>query len=77
MSGPAITPIDSAQFEALVRARRDIRHFRTDPIDESDVEWLLSMAHRAPSVGLSQPWRFVRIETEGCERGWRFMSMRR
>ena len=65
MSGPAITPIDSAQFEALVRARRDIRHFRTDPIDESDVEWLLSMAHRAPSVGLSQPWRFVRIETEG------------
>jgi 5,6-dimethylbenzimidazole synthase len=63
MSAPAITPIDSAQFEALVRARRDIRHFRTDPIDERDVEWLLSMAHRAPSVGLSQPWRFVRIET--------------
>lgn len=65
MSIPAITPIDSAQFEALVRARRDIRHFRTDPIDEGDVEWLLSMAHRAPSVGLSQPWRFVRIETAG------------
>ena len=63
MSGPAIIPIDSAQFEALVRARRDIRHFRTDPIDETDVEWLLSMAHRAPSVGLSQPWRFVRVET--------------
>ncbi|MCK0529971.1 5,6-dimethylbenzimidazole synthase [Sphingobium sp. MAH-33] len=40
-----------------------MRHFRTDPIDETDVEWLLSMAHRAPSVGLSQPWRFVRVET--------------
>jgi len=63
MSAPAITPLDSARFEALVKARRDIRHFRTDPIAETDVEWLLSMAHRSPSVGLSQPWRFVRIET--------------
>lgn len=63
MTVPAITPLDSARFEALVRARRDIRHFRTDPLDERDVEWLLAMAHRSPSVGLSQPWRFVRIET--------------
>lgn len=63
MSGPAITPIDSARFEQLVRARRDVRHFLTDPINEADVEWLISMAHRAPSVGLSQPWRFVRIDT--------------
>ena len=63
MSGPAIPPIDSAGFEALVRARRDIRNFRTDPFDEDDVEWLLAIAHRAPSVGLSQPWRFVRIQT--------------
>ncbi|HKY82356.1 MAG TPA: 5,6-dimethylbenzimidazole synthase [Sphingobium sp.] len=63
MTAPAITPIDSADFEALVRARRDVRHFRTDPLDEAHVDWLLSMAHRAPSVGLSQPWRFVRIVT--------------
>ena len=63
MTMPVITPLDSAMFETLVRARRDIRHFRTDPIDEADVEWLLALAHHAPSVGLSQPWRFVRIET--------------
>lgn len=63
MTAAAVTPVDSAQFEALVRARRDVRHFRTDPLVEADVEWLLSMAHRAPSVGLSQPWRFVRIQT--------------
>lgn len=63
MSVPVITPLDSAGFEALVRARRDIRHFLTDPIDEADVDWLLALAHRAPSVGLSQPWRFVRIQT--------------
>ncbi len=58
-----VTPLDSAMFEALVRARRDVRHFRTDPLDEADVEWLLALAHRAPSVGLSQPWRFVRVVT--------------
>ena len=63
MSAPVFTPIESAEFEALVRARRDIRHFRADPLAEADVEWLLSMAHRAPSVGLSQPWRFVRVAT--------------
>lgn len=69
MSRPAVTPIDSAQFEALVRTRRDVRHFRTDPLHETDVEWLLSMAHRAPSVGLSQPWRFVRVETPSLREG--------
>ncbi|HEX7740836.1 MAG TPA: 5,6-dimethylbenzimidazole synthase [Sphingobium sp.] len=69
MTGPAITPIDSASFEALVRARRDIRHFRTDAVEEGDVEWLLSVAHRAPSVGLSQPWRFVRIATPALREG--------
>ena len=40
-----------------------MRHFRTDPLDEREVEDLLALAHTAPSVGLSQPWRFVRITT--------------
>ena len=42
-----------------------MRHFLSDPLDESEVERLLALAHSAPSVGLSQPWRFVRIETPG------------
>ncbi|MEV4931960.1 5,6-dimethylbenzimidazole synthase [Sphingobium sp. LSP13-1-1.1] len=54
-----------AAFEDLVHLRRDVRHFLTDPLDESEVERLLALAHSAPSVGLSQPWRFVRIETPG------------
>ena len=60
------SPIPSLSFDvpgfaALVRARRDVRHFRPDPLDEAEVEELLALAHCAPSVGLSQPWRFVRI----------------
>jgi 5,6-dimethylbenzimidazole synthase len=45
----------------LVAARRDMRHFLPDPLDEALVGRLLGAAHLAPSVGLMQPWRFVRI----------------
>ena len=40
-----------------------MRHFRSDPIAEAELERLFALAHQAPSVGLSQPWRFVRIVT--------------
>lgn len=41
--------------------RRDMRHFRSDPIDENIIAQLLRAAHSAPSVGLMQPWRIVRV----------------
>ncbi|WP_336961540.1 5,6-dimethylbenzimidazole synthase [Sphingobium aquiterrae] len=62
---PCDPPCDSDAFAALVRMRRDIRHFRPDPLDEADVDALLALAHGAPSVGLSQPWRYVRILSAG------------
>lgn len=46
-----------------------MRHFLTDPLEEAEVERLLALAHSAPSVGLSQPWRFVRIETPALREG--------
>ncbi|MFD1343959.1 5,6-dimethylbenzimidazole synthase [Litorisediminicola beolgyonensis] len=48
-------------FERLVRIRRDVRRFRPDPLPEGCLDRLLAIAHHAPSVGLSQPWRFVRV----------------
>jgi 5,6-dimethylbenzimidazole synthase len=45
----------------VMAARRDMRHFRPDPLDEALLERLLGAAHMAPSVGLMQPWRFVRV----------------
>jgi 5,6-dimethylbenzimidazole synthase len=41
--------------------RRDIRHFLSDPLDDALLGRLLGAAHLAPSVGLMQPWRFIRI----------------
>ncbi|MCK5926126.1 MAG: nitroreductase family protein, partial [Methylococcales bacterium] len=38
-----------------------MRHFLSDPIDEKILARLLTAAHQAGSVGLMQPWRFIRI----------------
>lgn len=42
--------------------RRDVRRFRNDPVPASVVDRLLEMANLAPSVGNSQPWRWVRVD---------------
>ena len=46
--------------------RRDVRRFRRDPLPEGAVERLIELATLAPSVGLSQPWRFVVVEDWAC-----------
>ncbi len=46
----------------LFRWRRDVRHFRPEPVPSVVVDELLEVASLAPSVGLSQPWRFVIVE---------------
>jgi 5,6-dimethylbenzimidazole synthase len=47
------------QLRELFIWRRDVRHFRTDPLPEGTLERLIDIACLSPSVGLSQPWRFV------------------
>jgi 5,6-dimethylbenzimidazole synthase len=48
----------------LIAWRRDVRRFRPgDPVSEALLQRLLALACRAPSVGLSQPWRFVLVES--------------
>lgn len=39
--------------------RRDVRHFLPTPLPEGMVEDLIRIACLSPSVGLSEPWRFV------------------
>jgi 5,6-dimethylbenzimidazole synthase len=61
---------ESAGFDAAFRARlrdlllwrRDVRRFRGDPLPGGTLEALIELACLAPSVGLSQPWRFVIVE---------------
>jgi len=55
------TAEEIAAIYRVMNLRRDMRHFLPDPLDDSLLERLLSAAHLAPSVGLMQPWRFIRV----------------
>jgi 5,6-dimethylbenzimidazole synthase len=60
-----------AEREAIyrvMRARRDVREFRPDPIPFEVVERILEMAHYAPSVGFMQPWNFILITSHDIRR---------
>ena len=51
-----------AQLRELLIWRRDVRRFRTEALPAGTVERLIELACLAPSVGLSQPWRFVIVD---------------
>jgi 5,6-dimethylbenzimidazole synthase len=57
------TEEEIAAIYRVVALRRDMRHFRSDPLDEALVERLLAAAHLAPSGGFMQPWRFIRVRS--------------
>jgi 5,6-dimethylbenzimidazole synthase len=60
------TPEFNADFRDtlndLLAWRRDVRHFKTDPIDRDIVMDCLKTVSIGPSVGNSQPWRFVLVD---------------
>lgn len=60
------TPAFRAAFGDLLAWRRDVRSFRPDPLPETLVDELLQAAALAPSVGLSQPWRFMRLRSDAA-----------
>jgi len=48
--------------------RRDMRHFLPTPLADGQLERFIRAAHMAPSVGLMQPWRFIRITDTGLRK---------
>jgi 5,6-dimethylbenzimidazole synthase len=53
--------LEQAAIYKVIAERRDMRHFLPTPIAPELLTKLLHAAHHAPSVGLMQPWRFIRI----------------
>lgn len=43
----------------VIGARRDIRRYRPDAVPDELVREVLAAGHAGPSVGHSQPWRFI------------------
>lgn len=58
-----MTPEHAAHFADLVHWRRDVRRFKPHPVASETLEKILRLADFAPSVGNSQPWRILQIET--------------
>ena len=58
------TPDFQSGLLDLMRWRRDVRSFRTDPVDEALLRQCLDTFQLAPSVGLSEPWRVIRVESD-------------
>lgn len=69
MSSDAQHLFDAAERDAVYRAialRRDTRHFKPGPaLPPAQLLRLLQALHQAPSVGLMQPWRVIRIRDAG------------
>jgi 5,6-dimethylbenzimidazole synthase len=61
MSEQAFSSQERAAVYRAIAERRDMRHFSGGEVAPELLARLLEAAHQAPSVGLMQPWRFIRI----------------
>jgi 5,6-dimethylbenzimidazole synthase len=62
VNSPTFSDTERETIYRVINARRDMRHFLSNTVvDEAVLQRLLQAAHAAPSVGLMQPWRFIRV----------------
>ena len=61
MNTHAFTPPERDAVYRAIFERRDMRHFCGGTVEPALLQRLLLAAHHGPSVGLMQPWRFIRI----------------
>ncbi|WP_332856594.1 5,6-dimethylbenzimidazole synthase [Duganella sp. S19_KUP01_CR8] len=61
ISPHAFPPAEIEGVYRAIRERRDVRHFKPGPLEPGQLERFIGAAHNGPSVGLMQPWRFIRI----------------
>src|SRR5689334_10814409 len=69
VTGEAFSPQERRAVYRVIAERRDMRRFVSGAVvDEAVLARLLQAAHAAPSVGLMQPWRFIRITDASLRR---------
>ncbi|WP_434458032.1 5,6-dimethylbenzimidazole synthase [Stutzerimonas urumqiensis] len=71
MTRHAYSDAERAALYRAVAERRDMRHFIGGEVSADTLARLLEAAHAAPSVGLMQPWRFIRITRPSLRHGIR------
>ncbi|WP_059021646.1 5,6-dimethylbenzimidazole synthase [Mycobacterium sp. M26] len=69
MPDHAFSPDQRRAVYRVIAERRDMRRFTPGSIVSDEVlARLLAAAHAAPSVGLMQPWRFIRVTDDALRR---------
>jgi 5,6-dimethylbenzimidazole synthase len=69
---PTFSASERAAVYRAMRSRRDVRaDFVGDDVSPEVLARVLEAAHRAPSVGLSQPWRFIIVRDVAVRRSVR------
>lgn len=59
------------EFEEVVRRRRMVRRYSSEPVDSTSIDRLLRNAVRAPSAGFSQGWAFLVLDQRAdVDRFW-------
>ena len=63
------TQEDTYKLLQIIKARRDVRGncFINKPIEDDKLQMILEAGISAPSVGYSQPWKFVVIQDENIK----------
>ena len=64
MTAHAFSSAEQAAVYRAIFERRDMRHFSGGSVPDEQLKRLLKAAHHAPSVGLMQPWRFIRVRSQ-------------
>jgi 5,6-dimethylbenzimidazole synthase len=69
-----------AELARLMQWRRDVRRFRNTPVPEGCLAECLAAFSLAPSVGLSEPWRVLRVNSTSaraaCHENFRISNAR-
>ncbi|MDO5631828.1 MAG: 5,6-dimethylbenzimidazole synthase [Paracoccus sp. (in: a-proteobacteria)] len=63
------TDADRNTLSAVMRWRRDVRHFRRDPVPGAVLDRLRGAMDLSPSVGNARPWRVMRVQTAALRAG--------
>ena len=58
-----MTDAHRSALHDLLRWRRDVRHFRPDPIPQDRLDRLRAAMDMAPSVGNARPWRVMQVDS--------------
>lgn len=59
-----VATVSPQSMLALLKARRSIRRYRTDPVPDEMIEQLMEAGRWAPSASNRQPWTFIVIRDE-------------